>query len=235
MSRSNARRYSQITGRDREVLEHVARYRLSTTRALGRAVLPNVSLNAVGKIANRLCAAGLLAKYPLVHPTQYFVLGRDGAKALGLGAHRTAPLGPQSLPLEYAVLVHAILAKQPRCRLTPRELRDLWPWLPTTLAAAPHCIDSGEQVIELIRVDLGGPADHVARRAVRDVNCRRRLHEFLPVVTQGRFRLVLVTAAKSKAQAIRAALEHHDLPNGLQLHFAVVSQLLCLTMRTPHA
>ena len=57
-----------LTGRDRQVLEHVARYRMTTTTTLRQSLFPKLSSNAVGKIANRLCRAGFLAKYPLVHP-----------------------------------------------------------------------------------------------------------------------------------------------------------------------
>lgn len=231
MPSDRRRQYNQLTARDRQILEHVARYRMTTIQALRHAVAPGISLNAVGKVANRLCSVNLLAKYPLAHPTQYFVLGSLGAKLLGIGVHRTTPLGPQSLPLEYAVLLHSVVGKRARYRLITNELLERWPWLPPQLARAPHCLDSNAEVIELVRVDLGGPADHVARRAVRDVTLRRRLPQFLPAVAQGQFRLVLITAAKSKAQAIRLALEHHDWPAGLQLHFSVVSQLLCLHTR----
>lgn len=227
--------FSYLSGRDRQILAHVARYRLTTPRTLQREVLQHVSLNAVGKIANRLCRTDLLAKYPLVHPAKYFVLGRGGARVMGIGAHRVVPLGPQSLPTEYAVLLHAVLGKKKRVRLTNRELLDHWPWLPPKLAMAPHCLDVEQQVIELVRVDLGGTADHVARRAIRDITVRRRLPEFLSVVSQQRFRLVLITATRGKAAVIRAAIEHHDVPTGLQLHSSVVSQLLNFTRKQSHA
>ncbi|WP_437191139.1 hypothetical protein [Planctomicrobium sp. SH527] len=223
-----------LSGRDRQVLEHVARYRMTTTTTLQQSLFPKLSTNAVGKIANRLCRAGLLAKYPLTHPAPYFVLGSQGANVLGLGSHRTTPIGPQALPIDYAVLLYCVLGQQPRHRLLSRELAELCPWLPPPMTAVPHCLDPNQRVLELVRVDLGGPADHVARRAVQEIAARRRLPEFLAMLTEGRFRLVVITATKNKSQALRAALQQHDWPVGMQVHFSVVPQLLRFIVRTPH-
>lgn len=235
MTSPGTNKHQPLTQRDRQVLEHVARYRMTTISALRRAVLSDISENAVGKIASRLCAGRFLNKHPLAHPACYFVLGPNGTKALGMGLHRATPLGPQSLPVEYGVLLHCLLGQQPRHRLTLKELLELWSWLPSPLNAAPHCLDTQNNVLELIRVDLGGPADHVARKVARDVTRRRQLTPFLSAVRSGQFRLVLVTATRGKAQALRQALSKHEWPTGMQLHLSVVPLLLSLITRSSHA
>jgi len=224
----------RLSGRDRQVLEHVARYRMTTITTLQQSLFPKLSANAAGKIANRLCRPGLLAKYPLIHPSPYFVLGPQGANILGLGSHRSTPLGPQALPIEYALLLYCVRGQQPRHRLLSRELAELCPWLPSPLAAVPHCLDPHGNVLELVRVDLGGPADHVARKAVQEISARRRIPEFLALITEGRFRLVVITATKNKSSALRTALQQHDWPAGMQVHFSVVPQLLRFIVRTSH-
>ena len=225
----------RLTARDRQIVDHVGRYRLTTVEVLRHAVLTGLSRNAVTKLVNRLCDADYLQKYTLLHPTQYFVLGAAGANLLGLGLHRAAPLGPQSLPMEYAVLLYATLGEQPRTRLTKAEVLGTCPWLDPALADAPHCADEQRDVLELVRVDLGGPADHVARKCVADLNQRRRLRDFSPLLAQGRFRLVIITATKEKATAVRQALDRHDWPDGLLIHFSVVSHLLSISVRRNHA
>ena len=225
----------RLTDRGRKIVEHVARYRLTTVGVLRRVVTPGLSANAVSKLANRLCDASYLRKYTLLHPTRYFVLGEAGANLLGIGGHRSAPLGPQSLPIEYAILVYATLGKALRQRLIGDEIQRLCPWLPSALAEAPHCADASRGILELVRVDLGGPADHVARKCAADVNERRRLHEFTNFVAQGRFRLVIITATKEKAAAVQRALDRHGWPAGLLVHFSVVPQLLSLTASRNHA
>jgi len=213
----------------------VGRYRLTTFPVLRHTHLKGLSRSAAGKIVDRLCRAEFLQGYTLIHPTRYFVLGSQGAKSLGLGIHRTVSLGPQSLPLEYASLVYATLGKQPRKRLSRREVLALCPWLPESLAAAPHCFDEAHRVLELLRVDLGGPVDHVARKCLADLNARRRLADFSITLRSGKFRLVIITSTPDKASALRQAIERHDWPMELPIHFSIVPDLLSLTARKHNA
>ena len=224
----------RLTGRDHKILDHVMRYRLTTIEVLGRAVLPGLSPNAVLKVVNRLCRTGYLEKYTLLHPVKYFVLGDASVNSFGVDASRSNALGPQSLPMEYAVLLYAVLGSRQRRRLTPAEVQAKCPWLGTPLANAPHCIDE-QGVLELVRVDLGGPADHVARKCFADLGERSRLRDFLTMVARHEFRLVVITATKQKAAAVRQALDRHGLPNDLLLHFSVLPQLLSLTAIRTHA
>ncbi|MFO0979117.1 MAG: hypothetical protein U0996_22090 [Planctomycetaceae bacterium] len=211
--------------RDQRILEHIARFRLSTVESIQAVLLRNLSLNAIRKIVRRLCADRLLQKFQLKHPREYLILGDRGARRLGLGQHRSAPLGPQALPLDYAILVYATLGHTPRLRLTTDEVRHRCPWLPEALIKTPHCMDAS-QTLELIRVDLGGPADHVARKCAIDISKRCRVPEFPALVASPLFRLVVITATDGKSAAIQKACARHDWPNGLTMHFATVSKLL---------
>lgn len=226
MNFHKARPVRRLKSRDLGIVDFVARYRLATVDVLQQCVLPTSSANAVAKLVNRLCVAGYLRKFTLIHPTRYFVLGEAGAKALGLRIGRTDPLGPQSLPIEYAVLLYCAHVHPQRRRLSSEEVCALWPWLPAVLAAAPHCYDEPSQSLELLRVDLGGAADHVARKCAHDIESRRRLPEFSSIVAAGRFRLVVITATKEKSSAIKLALDRHDRPDGLRLHASVIPGLI---------
>jgi hypothetical protein len=214
-----------IRRRDQKILEHIARFRLSTIECLRVALFRNLSLNAVRKIVRRLCADRQLQKFSIKHPRDYLILGDRGARRLGLGQHRSAPLGPQALPLDYAILVYATLGSTPRLRLTTDEVRHRCPWLPEALIKAPHCMDAS-QTLELIRVDLGGPADHVARKCAIDISKRCRIPEFPALAASPSFRLVVITATDGKSAAIQKACARHEWPAGLTMHFATVSKLL---------
>jgi hypothetical protein len=222
------------TERDLLILEHVARYRMTTLEAIQRVVLRGLSRNAVNKITNRLCSRGLLRKYTLLYPENYFVLSELSVRNFGLGIQRSTPLGPQSLPQEFAMLAFATLGHQQHLRLNALEVRKRCPWLPLSLSAAPYCMDPSG-ILELVRVDLGGPADHVARKCAADVNERCRIPEFPAAVAAGQFRLVVITSTASKVDAIRRAFQHHSWPSGLLVHFTVVSQLLSLSSGENHA
>lgn len=221
--------------RDRGILAHVARHRLTTVAVLRQALFPDLSQTAVTKIVSRLCRNHYLGKFTLHHPLRYYVLGDAGVKLLGLGTHRSDALGPQALPLEYAALLYAMLGKQPRTRLTRGELLERFPWFPERWADACHCHDEAGNVLELLRVDFGGTADHVARKCVRDIHLRSQTHDFLKLLSSGRFRLVLITATPEKGAALRLALDRHDWPRGLLLHLSVIPELLMLQARSNHA
>ncbi len=221
--------------RDRAILAHVARHRLTTVAVLRQTLFPCLSQTAVTKIVSRLCRHHYLAKFTLQHPHRYYVLGAAGGKLMGLGAHRSDSLGPQALPLEYAALLYATLGKHPRTRLTRGETLARFPWFPERWADACHCHDDTGNVLELLRVDFGGSADHVARKCVGDIHLRSQTHDFLKLLASGRFRLVLITATPEKGAALRQALDRHDWPRGLLLHLSVIPELLMFQAITHHA
>jgi hypothetical protein len=171
-------------------------------------------------------------KFPLSHPRAYFTLGEGEARNRGLPPNRCQPLGPQSLPIQYAILAYATLGATQHQRLTPNELRPLCPWMAPRLARLPHCLDDGRPpVLEALQVDLGGTPDHVARKCGVAIAARRGLPGFDRLLERGGFRLVVLTATAEKAAAIRASISQHVWPDGLKIHLAVIPDLLQLTAR----
>ena len=218
--------------RDRQIIDHVARFRITTNEVLHQLFFKDQQHNAVTKVTARLCRAEFLRKFPLYHPRTYFTLGPQAAKQLGAPFQRTLPLGPQSLPTEYAALVYAA-GKSHHRRLTTQELEQFVPWLYGPFAEFPYCWDesSDPPALELLRVDLGGKPDYVARKCEADIEVRRPLSEFDDWVRQLRFRLVVITGTTEKAALIQAALEAHVWPDGLSIRLVVVPDLLHLTAR----
>ena len=58
MTRVNYESIRRLSCRDLAILDHVARYRLTTIDVLCRTVQQGLSANAAGKIVNRLCQGG---------------------------------------------------------------------------------------------------------------------------------------------------------------------------------
>lgn len=227
----------RLSARDRKILDHVARYRITVSEILHALFFPDQLPNAVTKVTSRLCQHDYLRRFPLYHPRTYFTLGPKSAQLLGQSPHRTLPLGPQSLPTEFATLAYSTLGRISHQRLTAKELAERWSWMnDRQLLELPHCLDDSAEiaVLELIRVDLGGKPDHVARKCVSDIHQRRRFRPFGHMLKQAEFRLVVVTGTTEKAAAIRDALDQHSWPPGLQLHLAVIPDLLQLTARLSH-
>jgi hypothetical protein len=219
-----------LRDRDRRVFDQIARYRLTTNATLRATLLPDAKPNAVVKLTARLVRDGWLRAYPYVGPRTYFVLTPPAARLCGVGEDRAAPLGPQALPTEAAVLGYCLAGSRRRHRLTPAELADRLPWLPAALRAAPHAHDPDGR-LELIRVDLGGPADHVARKCLADVTRRLAVLEGERVIRAGRLRLVVLTPSPEKAAAVRRALAAKELPDTLAVHLAVIPDLFHLEAR----
>jgi len=87
---------------------HVARHRITTNTAIQRLCLPQLGLNAVTKVTARLCRAGLLAKYPLIHPRS---TSRSAPSASRFGYLVKSDFAPWSAgsPTEYATLAYVVL------------------------------------------------------------------------------------------------------------------------------
>jgi hypothetical protein len=234
MKRSTRHSRTTNDARAQRVVDHVLRHRISTNGAIRRHVCTDLSPNSVSKLTAGLCRKGLLARHPLFPPAVYFTLGETAARDRGVRLHRAQPLGPQALPMEYGVLAYAALGTVYHRRLTSDELEQLLPGAPASLLSeTPYCLDESQRtsVLELLRVDLGGRADHVARKTAAEIRHRKAEPAFGPWLRQGRLRLVIVTGAAEKAAAIRAAVDQHLWPDGLSIHLAVVPQLLRLTGR----
>ena len=222
---------TRLSDRDRCIIDHVARHRITTNEVVHTLFFAGQQPNAVTKVTSRLCHSGHLRKFPLYHPRFYFRLGPPSVQMLVLPEHRVRPLGPQSLPIEFGVLAYATMGERYHRRLTAHELRDSCGWMDERLLSLPHCLDETgtAPVLELVRIDLGGRSDHVARKCVSDILIRSRHDEFKDMVRHASVRLVVVTGTTEKAAAIGDALDSHIWPDGLAIHLAVVPELLQLT------
>jgi hypothetical protein len=215
-----------MTDRDQQLIELTHRYRLGTNAAYRRMVFAQQSLNAVSKVTARLCQQGWLHRYPLIPPEDYFTVGPLAVKQFGYSPRHTEPLGPQALPIDYAVLLYAMHGE--RSRLQSSELPT---WLPDACRHSPYCRTTGG-VLELIRVDLGGTPQHVARKAA--VDCARRLEqpEFVELVHAERFQLVVLTTTVGKGRLIRQSLETMTWDIAVRLHLTAIPRLTLLHLHS---
>ncbi len=225
---------NRLSPRDREIVEHVVRDRISTNEAIQQRYFDSTHATNVTRTTARLCESGWLAAFPLIYPTKYFVPGKRAVSAYGLSADRCYPLGPQSLPAEYGLLEYTTSARGKVTRVYADEVQSLVPWYRPEWMVASHCkrLDGERETLELVRVDLGGPPDHIARKCRRDITQRRLAPEFAALVTDGSFSLVLITGSTAKAAAIQAALDHHLWPEGMTFRIAVFVSLITLLPRS---
>ncbi len=225
----------RLSRRQRKIIEQVVRDRLTTNEAVQRLFFDDRHPTSVTRATAELCALGWLTAFPLVYPTKYFRLGKRAASAFGLTVHSTYPLGPHSLPTEYAVLRYTSSNHTDVRRLMTSEIVRQHPWHKAAWLYAPHCLRSrldAMDLTELIRVDLGGPADHIARKCQAEINARLTTDAFRALLGERTFQLVVITGSTEKASQIDAALTAHSWPTGLQFRIAVFTDLLPLLPRS---
>lgn len=230
MPENNQPNRSRLSERDREIIEHVVCNHISTNEVIQKLFFDESHASSVTRATAKLCTAGWLAAFPLIYPSKYFIPGKLAAATYGLPIGRTYPLGPQSLPTEYALLEYAAANSPQVMRMSAEEIRRQLPWYAPEWMLAPHCRRRSEEkaILELVRVDLGGPADHIARKCRRDIGLRQRAVEFSSLLSRQEFSQVIITGSTQKAAAIQQAIEQHRWPDHLTFRIAVFVSLIPL-------
>jgi hypothetical protein len=230
MPRTQARNV-RLGPRDHDIFEHVRRYRLTTREVLHRLFFPEVKPNAVTKVTSRLCDGGFLRRFDLYESRDYFVLGPEAARILGVPQKRTEELGVQARPIEYATLLFCTGAGD-RERLTRDELKAHHPSILVPGVDSSHYYldrDGGKTRLASIRVDCGGPPDHVARKCRDDLDRRLEHDAFKDLIANDQFMIAILTGREEKASAIHETLKRHPWPNRFRL--SVIPELVHLVTR----
>lgn len=225
---------SALSDRNRLIIEQTIRDQIATNESIHKRSGLSVHPSTITRITARLCEAGWLIDFPLIYRCKHFLPGKQATAAFGLPVSRSYPLGPQSLPTEFALLEYTSSNSAQVQRLLPSELQSKYPWYRPVWKFASHCLRRSErkQVLELIRVDLGGPADHIARKCRDDISAQAAVSEFHDMLSRAEFCLVVITGSTSKAAAIQSALESHQWPEGIVFRLAVFVSLLPLLPRS---
>lgn len=225
---------SRLNSRERGIVERVVRDRIGSNESIQAQFFKSQHPTSVTRVTAKLVQAGWLNAYPLIYPSKYFIPGKRAIAAYGLSASRGLPLGPQSLPTEYALLQYTSKTSESLTRLSGQEVIDKFGWYRGEWLFAPHCLRSeeGKHVLELVRVDLGGPADHIARKCRDDVERRQLDTQFAELLKRGQFALIVITGATEKAAVIKTALDKHIWPSGMRFRLASFMSLIPLLPRS---
>ncbi len=224
-------RHVRLGPRDHDIFDHVRRYRLTTRDVLHRLFFPEVKPNAVTKVTTRLSGSGFLNRFDLYESRDYFVLGAEAARLLGVPPKRTEGLGVQALPIEFATLLYCTGAGD-RERLTREELQQHHPSiLVPGVDASRYYLDrdGGKTRLAAIRVDCGGSAQHVASKCRDDLDRRLEHDAFRGLVANDQFMIAIITAREEKAGAIHETLKRHAWP--IRFRLGVVPELAQLITR----
>jgi hypothetical protein len=220
------------TVRDREIVLHIQRFRLSTNEVLQRLFFPGMSLNAVRKVTARLVQAGWLLDYPLYERRKYYVLSRRAVRRLDEHRRASESLGYQALVNAYGVL--SFCAAQGVNKFTSREFRKLFPDLwHKSLPSSSYYIDVIDNTAHLgyILVDQGAKASKFVAKVRRVIRARYAIPSFFRLIQSGRFLIAIVTASSQKKADIEDVLRRRAR-GSVRFRVEVITELMPLLLET---
>lgn len=205
-----------LTDRDQEILEHVRRYRLTTTEALRKFFFPEAKAGAEKNVLRRLVGDYLQAR-PLYAKKVYYQLTPSAARTLGEPEELAEPLGPQALVRWYGVFAFCCLgAKEEVSVFTRREFASAF--LPfadhVDLTQSHYYLDNDGATIRLgqIVVEQGGEYQRLINKCRRIIERGREIPGLQEIIADELFVIALVIAEESKCQALSNQLRKNPLP-----------------------
>jgi hypothetical protein len=188
---------------------------MTTREVLHALFFKESELNAVTKVTSRLADYKFLNGYDFHSGKKYFVFGPAGAKLFGISPKKCGSIGPQALAQKYGALQFCCVGEVPREKLLVHELAAHLPSIKGKhLRASSFYIDTqGERpCLAQMRVDLGGPADHIVRKCRADLEQQIVLPQISELVKLDQFMMAIITTSKQKKDDIEDALLRHSWP-----------------------
>lgn len=207
-----------LTERDRRILLHVRRYRMTTRRVLHRLFWPSSEEGMKTRVRD-LTGPYLVAR-PLVGRERYYQLTADAARLAG-DASAAEPLGTQACARAYALLAYCCLGARARSRYRRDEFGEDFPdLLAADSAFAQHDYvldedDTGTRRLVRVLIDYGAEAATVLAKCRKVLRHAAADPAFGPHYQEGRFVVAVLTSEKAKRATLDAALDAEGLAHVL--------------------
>lgn len=225
------RRAIRLTDRDREILAHIGRHRLTTMQAVHRLFFPGLQAEAAESTLRRLREAGFIESRRLFEAARYYYLTKLAANEVGCPDSVTRPPGPQSITAHFGVLAYCCLMTKPRRLLTFDEFRTAYPTLHEPgLPSSRYYVDDDDPArprLGWIEVDVGANIHPLVRKCHHRISRRLSLPSFRELIREKGFLVVLVTGNAGKAEKLKRAIDN-DRPL-VEIRLAVCPDLGRLT------
>ena len=222
----------RLQERDREILEHIRRFRMTTPEVLHRLFFSENKLDAVTSTIRRLRKADYLASADLEPPRRcYYHLTSRAVRLMGLPASLGRSLGEQALPTRYAILLFCCTHDKERHLLRVDEFQQEFPDCQSkNIPKEPYYFDDDDGATRLafIMVDLGADAGRIVRKCRKAIGERRKVTGFRSLIQDDAFQLTVLTGRQTKKQAIEAAKKRSEKFTG-RLRVEVIEELTRVT------
>ena len=229
----------KLEERDRFILEHVARYRMTVPQALSELTFfEDSGPHAVKNVLKRLCrSGGYLSSAPLYRNRSYYHLTKRAVRVLGEHDSLAKPLPDEPKTRAYAVLSFCCLQGRGFERLTKDEFEQHFPELYQNQQRREYYIDTAGDRPRLgfLRVDYGGRGrwDRLIAKCREDVVKRCDKPAFRKLIDAGDFVITVLTALEKKAERLRQAVAEIEAQLPVPIQVAVIPDLLELIAPPP--
>lgn len=209
----------QITDRDQQILEHVKRYRITTSDILQGLFFAENQPGSVKNVLKRLKNDDYLQSQPLFQKRVYYQLTAKSARYLGETEDAAKPLGPQALIRRYGVLAYCCQVANGRQakRLTRQEFEQAFPhfFQEIDIGQTDYYLDRHGETVRLgqLVIDLGGDYQRLANKCRNEI-VDRAIHVsgLKELLTEKLFVLTLVVGEESKQKALLNLFQKKPLP-----------------------
>lgn len=222
---------TSIAETDREILNHVFRYRLTLPSILAKTgIVSDDNPGVVQSTLERLVHDGWLRTadlYPGHRSEKYYHLSEKAALALDHDAIVARPLKADMRIESFAIATFCCCVQPFRELLTKQEFKEKFAQLWFTGQPTRYYLDKGEDgVVRLafVKVDTGGPGqwDRLIDSCTRFLRQRTdesrvaaehrsQTRRFAQLVERDQFRITVLTALPEKQRAIELELERRRL------------------------
>lgn len=200
---------NQLSDRDRAILEHVERYRVTTDDVLAEVFFfPAKSVNAAQKVAARLTEAGWLRKSKPLARRNVYSLGPSYGQINSTVI--TRPFTEQSLPPAIAVLYFCI--RNGHKRLTLEDFK----WIDAKLCEAATrtlpsivCPHEGGLGIKLLLVDRASPSRRVIWKLKRVVGQRIDRPAYFELIRAKRMSVTVLVPIEDRVESLSREIHKH--------------------------
>ena len=197
--------------RDRAVLEHVAQFRLTTLRVVGRLFFPGRTPSAAKKVLNRLERRRLLRSFRMTQQgVKCYQLTSAGTYRLGVSDKLARPLRTQALAKRVAVVCFVnARGPKPFRLLTAAEAEAAFPGTAEGFPDALYYLDdsSAPARLALLRPDYGSTdARRVVRQCQTEIGERFARPAFRKLIQARLLQVTVLTSTAEKAERLRALL-----------------------------
>jgi len=194
------------------VLNHVARYRLTTMDALETLELPEPTTHKQKNDALKHCTRmGWLGSDWLIRGKRYWYL-TGSLEGFGIVAKRSGPLSEPAKLRAFAMLSFCCGQNPVRHKLTRIELAKHFPELDRSGLPDRYYFNSKNKGrLGLVRYDFGhhGRWDRIIDATKQDIRSHLSEPETRRLISADRFEISILTVHPQKAQRLRTVFERH--------------------------